>query len=264
MRNLCKWGSLWIVILGLSACAAVSTPATLTLLPPTPTRPSPTTAPSSTPSPVPATPVPTPTLTPTLPFTSSQLAIEANCLVYNNAGTKQPEDVVCGKGYEMLSAFLASSDARNIALYYRSKVDAAENTLWWLDAVTQQMMVVYRGPSDLLAMSLSPNGQHLAYSVRGTQPSSGHGGGSSLVHWALGGGANYGVVYLAHADTPDKPQEVGFCGDDPAKPPRLGEKTCIGHLLWAPDSRSVAWADIRGLWAADMGYGIGLMREMRG
>jgi hypothetical protein len=156
-----------------------------------------------------------------------------------------------------VSSFSVSADGQKIALRRISGSTASEIDLFEMS--TRQTTPLVQAPGqDLVHVSISPDGQWVAYIQVGSFPSvptiltppGGYRTGLALSPAIpVGGGTSAGMIYAVRTDAPDRRIEVGYCAEE-----RTEEHwwECSG-FVWSPDSRSIAWNDGRGVWVAELG-----------
>jgi LysM domain len=168
----------------------------------------------------------------------------------------QPVALMAGPGAPAgsVNGFSASNDGTKIALYRVITFTTYE--IAFFDLGTRQLTPVYQGGSqgsNLLGMSISPDGQWIAYIPQDSSSSQDHrkprGLAAPALYPSAGGGVRSGTVYAVRTDGSGKRLSVGVCGDPATQDYSRG---CAG-LIWSPDSRSIAWGDGRGLWLAQLG-----------
>jgi hypothetical protein len=169
----------------------------------------------------------------------------------------QPVAFMTGPGspYGSVNGFSVSNDGTKIAL---SRVVAFTNyEIAFFDLGTRQLTSVYQGGSqgdDLLGMSISPDGQWIAYIPQDLSSSQDHrrplGLAAPALYPSAGGGIRSGTIYAVRTDQLGEPIPVGVCGSGSAQD---YSRDCVG-MLWSPDSGSIAWSDGRGIWLAQLGH----------
>jgi LysM domain len=169
----------------------------------------------------------------------------------------QPVALMAGPGAPAgsVNGFSASNDGTKIALHRVITFTTYE--IAFFDLGTRQLTPVYQGGSqgsNLLGMSISPDGQWIAYIPQDSSSSQDHrkplGLAAPALYPSAGGGVRSGTVYVVRTGKLDQPMSIGVCGTATTKEYDWG---CDG-LLWAPDSHSIAWSDGRGIWLAQLGH----------
>ncbi len=254
---------------------ATSTPTTSHTLTPTSTRgpvlippPTRTPTPSSTPTP---TSTPVPTIVPPIQLASADalppiprdlLFINAMGLMRWNHQTRQIEPVItASETYSVPTTFSISADGRRLALARRTRARFYNDQIALLDLRTGQLAPLAQfeasetgyGTTELFQMAISPDGNWVGYIRRGTFPVSSNRVDEQTEPIFTQDQDKIppaGVLYVMRADMPDRRFELGYCAAE--RLVGFGSFGCQG-FIWGADSRSIAWSDGRGLWAAELG-----------
>jgi dipeptidyl aminopeptidase/acylaminoacyl peptidase len=145
-----------------------------------------------------------------------------------------------------VAQYSVSSDGKKLIVsLVRMKAQGAYGTpvydLALLDLTSNQLVSLATFAAPLLDTEISPDGQWVAYIVKGSTQGAATGLRRGLAapaqHSAnAAGGPIEGVLNLLSLAAPQQPRALGVCSD-----------VCLG-FSWTPDSKALVWNDGRGVW----------------
>lgn len=213
--------------------------------------------PTPTPSPL---PIPTATLSPS-PTPSpnyTNLQIRANAVIGDNSLTGQTEILVPARDKANLKELSNSADGQLMSLVYTVR-DADNHGHTELDLVeTSSHLVTLINTGPLVSQAISPDGSWLIYipldpaaaQIVGLQ----HAPqilAKPFIHLGGGGGPRIGEVIGVPTANVSQAREIAYCGAPPSQEvvELRVNSTCEGRFVWEPNSHSVLWSDMYGLWS---------------
>jgi len=210
----------------------------------TPTRPA-----ASTPT------APLPTAPMVKPVNIAQLPTIPNDLIFLDHENLVRWNHTTGQ-FETLSrnvtCYSISADLRTVVLEITKGGDIYEIALLDLASGTKTSLV--ESASRLIDLAISPDGQWVAYIQSETLPDEWYCR-PDLVAFAMDtftiGGLYSGTIFslrvsASQGNASESPVEMGYCSGSEG----LG---FCGRVLWSPDSRSILWSDVEGVWSFELG-----------
>lgn len=150
-----------------------------------------------------------------------------------------------------VTCYWVSIDRRKVVLEIAKGGDIFEIAL--LDHASGRQTSLVETTSRIIDLAISPDGKWAAYIQSETLPDGWYCK-PNLVNFDMypfiPGGQYSGTVFSVHLSAsqeiaPESPVELGHCrGSD-----LLG---FCGRVLWSPDSRSILWSDVEGVWSFEL------------
>ena len=256
-----------IMLLGASGCLQQSppdatvtpVPLTLTASPPIPAK-QPTSTPSLTTAPVvkPVTVGQLPPIPRDLLFldqgnlmrwndATGQLETDQGSLMRWNHTTGELETLS-----DNVTCYWVSADRRKVVLEIAKGGDIYEIAL--LDLASGRKTSLVETASRIIDLAISPDGQWVAYIQSETLPDEWYCR-TDLINFDMYpfiyGGRYSGTIFSLWVSAPQEIAseslvEIGYCRGS------NGPGFC-GRVLWSPDSRSILWSDVEGVWSFELG-----------
>jgi len=151
-----------------------------------------------------------------------------------------------------VTCYWVSADRRTVVLEIANGGDIYEIAL--LDLASGRKTSLVETESRVIDLAISPDGEWVAYIQSETLPEEWYCK-PDLVNFdmypftanALYSGTIISLrLSTSQGNTAESPIEMGHCSGS------LGLDLC-GRVLWSPDSRSILWSDIKGVWSFELG-----------
>jgi len=243
-----KKGLFVVVVFAVALAACDQAPTTTTILPTRTVVPTPTEAPTPT--------APLPTASVVKPVTVDQLPPIPRDLLFLDRGNLVRWNHTTGQ-FEILSGnvtcYSISTDRQTLVLESAQGGDVYEIAM--LDLASGNKTSLVETTSPLIDVALSPDGQWVTYIQSDASPLREWRCRPDLVNFAMYpftyGGRYAGSIFSLRVSpsqeiAAESPDEIGHCRGSEG----LG---FCNRVLWSPDSRSILWSDVEGVWSFELG-----------
>jgi len=240
-----KKGLFVVVVFAVALAACDQAPTTTTILPTRTVVPTPTEAPTPT-APLPTAPVVKPVNIAQLPSIPHDLLfLDRGNLVRWNHATRHFE-TLSGN----VTCYSISADRQTVVLESTKGGDVYEIAM--LDLASGNKTSLIETTLPLITVALSPDGRWVTYIQSETLPDEWRCR-PDLVAFGIYpfSGPYSGTIFSLRVDASQRnasesPVEIGHCSG--------GEWWGFcGRVLWSPDSRSILWSDVEGVWSFELG-----------